>query len=99
MWVYFRLEVVVKRRVLKGYCGVQGAWCPGWKGGKGTSQSDAATANTVKPLREQNKKFKRKIKSLKQVTFNDDEEGGKDANNSADDIDAGYQFAGNGGGE
>jgi hypothetical protein len=28
---------------------------------------------------------------LKQVTFKDDEEGGKDAN-SADEIDAGYQF-------
>ena len=68
--------------------GVQGR-----KGGKGTSQSDVATANTVKQLREQNKKFKRKIKALKRVTFKDDEDNGKDAD-SADEIDAGDQFGG-----
>jgi hypothetical protein len=65
--------------------GVQGG-----RNGKGTSQGDAVTANTVKQLREQNKKCKRKIKALKQNSSNHND---KD-DDSADEIDAGDQFGG-----
>jgi hypothetical protein len=79
-----RSKVIAERKRL----GVQGG-----KSGKGTSQSDTVTANTLKQLREQNKKYKRKIKALKRVTFKDDDDDDKNTS-SADEIDAGDQFGG-----
>ena len=57
------------------------------------AKSDADTTNQIKQLTEQNKKYKRQIKSLSKVSFK--EEKTSDANdNENTNIDAGDQFGG-----
>ena len=57
-------------------------------------QNDASPAdqNVLKQLSDQNLKYKRKIKSLTKVSFDDDEN--KPPTKGEEDIDAGDQFGG-----
>ena len=56
------------------------------------TDNEANTANQIKQLTEQNKKYKRKIKSLTKVSF--EEEKDTESNGADSNVNAGDQFGG-----